>query len=189
MDQPETPPSGPATDPLPSPHHPDPPEVRHEDGRIEHPTVHYERRDVWVAAVFAVIAVAVLSAPLGAWLILEYFWGWQHHEQRVKQSPYALAARPSIQLPLTPRLEQVGRASGDTEPDVFYRLADKEAILHSYGQALEPGYVHIPIERAIELVVDQLPVRAKAPPDAYKADGLLDAGESSSGRMFRGKKP
>ncbi len=54
----------------------------------------------------------------------------------------------------------------------------------------EKGYVQIPIDRAMELVVPRLKVRQPtAGPGATKDRGLVDGGESNSGRMLRGTSP
>ncbi len=66
-----------------------------------------------------------------------------------------------------------------------------ESELHNYGPAERSGYVHIPIERAMQLIPEKLPVRKDQPSDDQlrRQNGLVDDGEPNSGRMFREKKP
>jgi hypothetical protein len=67
--------------------------------------------------------------------------------------------------------------------NVWERQLAKERVLHSYGKTDEDGFVHIPIQEAMTTLAEQLS-KAK-PPEPAHSEGLLDAGESNSGRMFR----
>jgi hypothetical protein len=50
----------------------------------------------------------------------------------------------------------------------------------------EHGFIRIPIRRAMDLLANKLPARQEPPvSQRRKANGLVDAGESNSGRMFR----
>jgi hypothetical protein len=50
----------------------------------------------------------------------------------------------------------------------------------------EDGFVRIPIEQAMRLLANKLPARPLPPAsERHKENGLLDAGTSNSGRMFR----
>ena len=70
------------------------------------------------------------------------------------------------------------------------QLKAKEKLLHSYGSTAEKGFIQIPIEQAIKAVAGTLPVAAESSKGhAAKGNGLLEAGESNSGRMFRGSLP
>jgi hypothetical protein len=69
---------------------------------------------------------------------------------------------------------------------VFAKLAAQEKVLNSYGPTAEKGFVHIPIQQAIKATVGKLPVKRQTQGEAAKDRGLIDAGESNSGRMFRG---
>jgi hypothetical protein len=161
-------------------------EIRHPDGRIEHPSVRYEPTD----ASFRAIALIVLAAlGLGALIlaaVLAFFYDYRRHQADIKQSPYPLARDPSTALPAEPRLEQIDRQAGVETPNVYERQASKEEILNSYGDAAEKGFVHIPIERAMKLLENKLPARAAPPAEqAKRSGGLVNGGESNSGWMFR----
>ena len=70
------------------------------------------------------------------------------------------------------------------------QLAAKEKLLHSYGSTADKGFVQIPIEQAMKAVAGTLPVAKESSQGrAVKGNGLLEAGESNSGRMFRGPMP
>jgi hypothetical protein len=155
------------------------------DGSIVHPAVSYERTDVRSRGVLVVMlaAVAIVSATLlGVWF---FFRGYESHQANIKKSPYPLAPGPITRLPDGPRLEQVDRLAGNDEPDVFLREKSREAVLHSTGPTSEPGFVHIPIERAMQLIVDELPVRRETKEGPVKDAGLLDGGGPNSGRLYR----
>ena len=107
----------------------------------------------------------------------------------MKKSPYPLAPGFSRKLPPEPRLEQLDRLAGIDNADVAEKLAEKEKALDSYGPTEEKGFVHIPIQQAMKAVAGKLPMR-KEPQGPTAADnGLLDAGQSNSGRIFRGPSP
>jgi hypothetical protein len=96
----------------------------------------------------------------------------------------------STQLPPEPRLEQLDRMAGNTEnSDVSKSLAAKEKVLNSFGPTTEKGFVHIPIQQAMKAVAGKLPARKEPQPPTVANQGLLEAGESNSGRMFRGPSP
>ena len=73
--------------------------------------------------------------------------------------------------------------------DVFKRLAAKEKALNSYGTTAENGFVHIPIQQAIKAVAGSLPAKGTSQGRAAHDNGLLESGDSNSGRMFRGPQP
>ena len=91
-------------------------------------------------------------------------------------------------LPPEPRLEQINRLEKDKVSNTFAREKEKEDFLHSYGQTPEKGYVHVPIERAMDLLAGKLPARKEQPKDkqSLRENGLLDGGAPNSGQMFRG---
>jgi hypothetical protein len=163
-------------------------ELRHADGRIEHPHVQYEPRDAKFGWVLGLIIGAIGLGAFLQYLVWAFFAGYGKHESVVKQSPYPLAAVPLNGPPREPRFEQVERLLPGTAVNVQPPL---EEGLHRYGRVPgESGYVRIPIEEAMRLVVKELPVRKTGPPeDDPRADGLRDYGESNSGRMFRKKAP
>jgi hypothetical protein len=173
-----------------------PEEIRHPEGPIEHPYVSREETDASFRAILFLLIGSAGVALVIYLLITVFFFGWRDHETAVKKSSFPLAPAPSTNpralTPLPagePRLEQVDRMAGIETPNVYDRQAAKEAVLHSFGSNKdEKDFVHIPIEEAMKRVENKLPVRATPPADhAWRADGLIDSGESNSGREFRGK--
>ncbi len=176
-----------APPPPPEPAGPLPREVRHPDGRIEHPAVSFERKDVSARGIYLVILATALLAVFHYWIVWWFFNDYNNYESAIKRSPYPLAPVPSQRLPAEPRLEQLDRLEGIQKPNVYLREESKEQILNSGGPTAEPGYVHIPIEQAMKQVVQQLPVRQRPPPQGpVKDKGLVAGGEPNSGRLFRG---
>lgn len=162
-------------------------EIRYPDGRIEHPAVQREPRDVPFRWVIAVLLAAACIAVFHYYIIWRYF-GWERAaEARSGASPYPLAPTPSTTLPRGPRLEELNRIAG--QESLLAREAAQEKTLHSYGPSDEKGYVHIPIQEAMKHAAERLPARKPAQGRAAKDNGLVDSGESNSGRMFRGPSP
>jgi hypothetical protein len=161
-------------------------EVRHPDSRIEHPQVRYEHRDTsfgWI------LGIGITTLALGAVILSVLLWFfnlYKNYQATIKRSPFPLAAQPSEALPARPRLEQVDRLAGIETPNVYVREIAKEEILNSYGSTPEQEFVHIPIDRAMTLLANKLPARPEPPASQRRRqNGLVDAGESNSGRMFR----
>ena len=77
---------------------------------------------------------------------------------------------------------KVGRRPGDF--DSSKRPTSQR--LNRFGTTEAKGYVHIPIDDAMELVVARLSVRKPSDDDDYRSRGLVNGGESNSGRKFRG---
>ncbi|HWC88912.1 MAG TPA: hypothetical protein VG433_04635 [Pirellulales bacterium] len=161
------------------------PEVQHADGRIEHPWIRYEKTDARFSGVVLVMAVVAVIAAVQFVLVLKFYHSQEQAQAELKKSSYPLAPGSSGQLPLEPRLEQIDRLKGVARENVYRREAAKEAVLHSYGDTSDEGFVHIPVERAMQLVVDQLKSRTKAPAEPVRDNGLVDSGESNSGRLLR----
>ncbi len=153
-------------------------------------TVHYEPRNVpigWILIVLAAIGVAALLDSYAAW---RFFHDQNADEDAAKASQYPLASEDHQALPVRPRLEQLDRLSGNLEGDSYSRERNELAILNGSGPSDEPGFVHIPIERAIEMIVPRLPVRPPARAvDPRKSRGLLYSGDSNSGRVLQGAEP
>jgi hypothetical protein len=161
-------------------------EICYPDGRIEHPGVRHEPRDIRFRPILALMAlVCAILAALG-YTIWRFYWFQAAAQEEVKASPYPLAPGLSAPLPPKPRLEQLDRMAAVESSDVFKRLAAKEKVLNSYGATVENGFVHIPIQQAIKTVAGSLPAKGASQGGAAHDNGLLEAGESNSGRMFRG---
>lgn len=173
------------------PRHPGLDEIRYPDGQIEHPHVRSEHTDVTLRSVVIALLIAIGFAAFVSWIVLEFFYSYRGYQQAIKKSPFPVAPPPAVtedprRIP-QPRLEPVDRLAGIEKANVFERQLNREKELHGYGPTEESGYVHVPIERAMERLANQLPHRKETAKNRYKENGLVDAGESNSGRMFRGK--
>jgi hypothetical protein len=161
-------------------------ETHQPDGREEHPSVRYERTDASYRAIVLVILAALALGALIHAAVMAFFLDYRTYQDGVKKSPYPLAPTPSAALPAEPRLEQIDRLGGVDKMDIYERMKSSEWALDSYGDTPEEGFVHIPVERAMRLLEGKLPARAAPVAGrAEKSRGLVDAGESNSGRMFR----
>ena len=159
-------------------------EVRHPDGRIEHPLIRFEHSDANFAPILLILIGVMAIATLHFASVWWFFKRYEGFQTAIKQSSFPLQPGPSDQLPAEPRLEPVNRMAAIEKGNVYVIEASRERILNSYGP-LEPGYMHIPIERAMDLLANKLPARDKAGASAKKETGLVDAGEPNSGRMLR----
>jgi hypothetical protein len=139
--------------------------------------VSYERKDIRLRLVLALLGGAGSLVVLVFFGIWWFYWAEESAQKTAKGSTAALAPL----FPAEPRLEQIDKLAGVDSSNVAKRLAAQEELLNSYGPTDEKGFVHIPIQQAIEEVADKLPVR-KQPPGKAASNG----GESNSGRMIRG---
>ncbi len=154
------------------------------------PLAGHEASDVRFRAVLIGVVVVVL---LGAG---QFYWVWLFFRDTERQANESRQADGEVTtheliLPPEPRLEQLDRVAGIETSEVRAIEAPKERLLSTYGATDETGFIHIPIQRAMDLALDQLPVR-KQPPSRdglVKDRGLLDSGESNSGRLFREETP
>jgi hypothetical protein len=148
-----------------------------------HANVKYERKDIrlrWVVGLFSLLGVFVICMLFA---MLKFYWYEEEAEKKIKGPTEALAPA----LPPEPRLEQIDKLAGVEASNVDARLAAQEEMLNSYGPTGEKGFVHVPIQRAIEAVADKLPVREQPPGEAAKGRGPVAGGDSNSGRMIRGE--
>lgn len=138
-------------------------EIRHPDGRIEHPAVRFERRDIhfgWVLALVVAACCVLVVHFAVTWKIFE----WQKTRlAKENASPYSVLPSPVTidELPPAPRLEQIDRLTLKEHADISKRLLLKEKDLHSFGPTTEKGFVHVPIEDAIKTIANELPVRTE----------------------------
>ncbi len=131
----------------------------------EHAEVSHERTDarlsyvVWFAGVF--IPAAILAHVVLWWLLggLERHQETQEDRRGMRPPPIAREDRPRFPEYL-PKLPAPPLQVADIE-DMNEQRRREDAYLASYGwQNRAKGVVHIPIERALEIVAD--PARAKA---------------------------
>jgi len=165
-------------------------ETSRPESAVEHAAVRYEPKDIgirWLVGIAVAVCCFAVIQNYGVW---RYLWFHEHTEKEVDRSPYPSVPAPSRALPPQPRLEQIDRMAGVENPGASDPLAVKERALHGYGPTAEKGFVHIPIRQAIKAVAGSLPVAEESSrARAAHSNGLLDAGESNSGRMFRGASP
>jgi hypothetical protein len=155
------------------------------------PTVRYERSDVNARWVLIVLVGMLAIGVVIELAISGFFHGYRDYQDRTKQSQYPLSPSPSrTALPREPRLEQIDRLSGnDAAIDRDRDSRDRE-ILDSYGPSSRDGFVHIPIGRAMQLLSEKKTLKSRPEPPAderKRSEGLIDAGEPNSGRLFKGE--
>ena len=124
----------------------------------EHPLVHVERTDVSYRGVMWVL---LASIPLAVVIHVGVFWYFRAAHEKLaddRRSTFPLAPAPVMALPRKPRLEQLDRLSG-SEQDTLLRDANQRAALNSYAPGDAPGFVRVPIERAMQRLADKLPAR------------------------------
>lgn len=154
--------------------------------RPDNPDVRHEPSDVSVRAILvtaaALVAVAVVI-HLGSWWLFDYL---DAREQRIKQSPFPLAAGQRGQLPPEPRLEGVKRMSSQ---DVDVHRDDQwpppELRLRDYGWVdPEAGVARMPIEDAMRLIAQYrlLPSRPQNPGGEGEDQSWTLPSRASSGR-------
>lgn len=164
-----------------------PEEIRHPDGRIEHPDVRHEPTDAnfrWI--LFILIGGTVVTAILIG-LVTVLFNVTNNQLAESRKSPFPLAPTPKQPLPAEPRLEQLDRMSKNTLPEVYRQQQANMEALFSYGPGEEKGFVHIPIDKAMKLLANKLPAQSST--QQQRQNGLLDGGEPNSGRLFNKKGP
>lgn len=156
-------------------------------GGLLHPSVRFERSDARFGPILAILVAAILLAFIINASLWRFFLHYRNSEAAIKKSNYPLAPTVVKPLPAPPRLEQVNRMASIEQGNVYLRQERKEGILDSYGAAGD-GYIHIPIDRAMDYLAGKLPVRGSQPSagQARRSNGLVDSGASNSGRMFRG---
>jgi len=150
------------------------------------PDVDFERTDISFRGVLVTIIIFAGVMVVHQFLMSGLFEHDRRPLQKSQEAGFAPLTRAAA-LPQGPRLEQLDRLAGIKAPDVYRREADKEAILQSYGPTSEKGFVHVPIDWAIKQAAEQIPFKAAKPATPARDQGLIGAGESSSGRVFRGE--
>ena len=163
-------------------------EIRHPDGRIEHPTVRSEPSDASFGPIAAILVVALVLGVAIHYSLWRYLVNSRQAQAELKRSNFPLAPGTTTPLPAGPRLEQIDRLEGVPGVTMYEREADNLRILKSYGPTMEEGYVRVPIDRAMQYLVENKKLPARQPPSAderRRSGGLVDAGEPNSGRLFK----
>jgi hypothetical protein len=163
-------------------------EFHHTDGPIDHPSVRYERSDARLKPILVILLIVMGIASFHFYMVWRFFNHYEGYQAAIKKSPFPLAPTPSEALPPEPRLEPIDRMANVQRSNVYERQVAKEDVLKSYGPTTEDGFIRIPIDRAMTLLEDKPPHRKELPANEKRRDaGLMDAGASNSGRMFRGQ--
>ncbi len=115
---------------------------------------------------FVSLGVLILLALVGMWALFDYL---EAREAKLQPPPPPVTIeRP---LPPEPRLQVT------PETDLERLRAREETVLHSYGWVnKEAGVVHIPIDRAMDLILQRgLPARSQPPADSSSSSGTRGA--------------
>jgi hypothetical protein len=143
--------------------------------------ISYERKDVSMRLVVALLVGAGCVVVLMLFAIWQLFWAEERRQRAAKGSTEALAPL----YPAEPRLEQIDKLAGVEKTDVVKRLAAQEKTLNSFGPTAEKGFAHIPIQQAIDAVAGKLPVRKQPEKGTSKRRPSGDGG-ANSGREIGG---
>jgi hypothetical protein len=151
------------------------------------PDNRYEPRDVrfrWV------LVVAVLGCCIGAvifGLVRGFYWAVLESRSDGQATAFAPRETPTSQLPPEPRLELLDRLEKTPASNVSKWERGEEKSLETYGSSDGKGFVRVPLQRAMQWLADsRLQARKESDRPKFRDKGLVDAGESNSGRMFRG---
>lgn len=153
------------------------------------PENRFEERDVrfrWV------LLITVVGGLVGAgifFLVRGFYWMALESGAETRATTFVPPEKPTSELPPEPRLELLDRLAKTPAANVSKWERGEEKSLETYGTTDEKGFVRIPLERAMQLLADHLPARKATDRPNFKDRGLVDAGESNSGRMFRGAAP
>lgn len=161
--------------------------AEHAHGGLVNPDVAHETSDIsirgviWFVVILALTAGLIEVAMYGLFVVLD--------KVEVRNDPYVSPLDyPTGQLPPNPRLQ--------TTPweDLKEYVGSEQQYLGSYGWVdAGTGQVHIPIERAKELLLQRgIPARAAengAPVDQTEGTHLASMGESTGGRNLPAGQP
>ena len=118
----------------------------------EHPEAH-EQTDISIRAIAWVFAIMVISAVIIHAGLYFLFWGYDRHQASLDVQ--VSAATPATVPVERPRLQGVPGFNDNTPSmDMAEMQIQVENRMRSQGK-LPDGRLHIPIDRAIELVVDR----------------------------------
>jgi hypothetical protein len=147
-----------------------PEEIHHPDGRLEHPSIQFETKDVHFRTIIVILVGAIVLAFITFVVLYLFFRAYSDYKARIMKSPFPLAPTPSTAFPESPVLEGLR----------------SEELVRPAEISVEKGYVRIPVEEAMKYLANKLPARPASRADAVRrAGGLVDAGEPNSGRLFR----
>jgi hypothetical protein len=179
--------SDPNTDP--SAEHAPEPSAGSDSSPPVRPENRYEETD---ASFRGVIIVAIAGCLIGAVVFVAvrgFYWAALESQPPAPATTFTAPENPTEQLPPEPRLELLDRQQKTPASNVSRWERGEEKSLETYGASDEKGFVRIPLQQAMQIIVGQLPTRKAADQPKFPDKGLIDAGESNSGRMFRGGSP
>ena len=154
---------------------------------VRHADVQYEAKDINFGCLLTVMFAAILVVATVTSAMWGLYWWQAKRAETTREWVNSLETPLSRKLPPEPRLEQLNTMAGVKSSNVFERLSAQEKVLNSSGPSDEKGFVHIQIQQAIKQTAGKLPAREGPPPGPTGKDrGLVDSGESNSGRMLRG---
>ncbi len=136
-----------------------------------------------IRLVSAMIMIAVAGIAIGLAVVGARIWFGRELQQweRRNSASYSLT---TDKLPAEPRLEPLESHSPSTRGTFAAAEREKEAMLHRYGRTEEDGYVHIPIEKAMERAAKDLQASQRSNAPERKSRGLVTGGEANSGRVL-----
>lgn len=168
---------------------------QHDDGfdvhteNVSHHGVGFENRDLGGRGIIVFLVVLMLSGLVICLMVWGYY-GWQA-KNRISEAP----ATGAPQLTLTPRqmVDPTQRFPKPTlQPDEVADMnkfrVNEDVVLNSYGWVdKNNGIVHIPIEKAMQTVVQQgLPVR---PPQQLPPVPEFGSGKDDPAGLAGGTRP
>ncbi len=162
--------------------------LEHPDGYLEHPEIRVEPTDANHRWVIGLLIAAIPLAILIQLAVYGFFHGYGAYQDEVKRSTFPLAPDPSTSLPPAPRLEQIDRLAKGAAANASEWERMRLEVLHSYGPSDQEGFIHVPINRAMDVIAEKKMLKARPEPAAERERslGLVDAGEPNSGRLLRG---
>ena len=127
------------------------------EGHTANPSVRTEPRDINPRIILAVAVGLAIGVVLVSFVSLWVFDGFVAYERKIKRSRFPLSADLRGRLPPEPRLEQIHRLeAGEAVEAPTPLYTDEQRRLDSYGWVdKKAGVVHIPIERAMKMVVEE----------------------------------
>ncbi|MBN1991112.1 MAG: hypothetical protein JW953_00295 [Anaerolineae bacterium] len=118
----------------------------------KNPQVNYERQDVNVKAI-AIFAIGLLVVIIAAMILIA---GLMNSMQARTDTIQAVIPQTQLPTPPAPRLQPNPIEQTNMAQQLELLRATEEARLSTYGWVdRQAGVVHIPIERAMELVVEE----------------------------------
>jgi hypothetical protein len=129
-------------------------ETRSEPLPEERPERH-EHSDIRARPVFIFFAIAALAGVLAHLAMYFLLGGYRRSEEAIERARPRTAIKELPPVP-EPRLQGLPGFHPSLPREDLQRLREEfSALLGSYGASGEPGYARIPIERAMDLLVEK----------------------------------